>query len=526
LRFALNHANHYPIDRIFYIIPYTSIIDQNAEDIRKIVEDKDENGKYFDRIVLEHHSNLTPDEETYRQRLLAENWDAPIVFTTQVQFFEALFGSGTRSIRRMHQLARSIIIIDEVQTVPINCLHMLNTALRFLVNDCGSTVILCTATQPPLDQIDNKFKALTLSSDNRIISDEKALFNQLKRVDVFDIRKPGGWSDEEISELALQQLQENGSVLVVVNTKKSARSLYDCLAKRYENLYHLSTNMCPAHRMEILTKVKKDLAEKKPVACISTQLIEAGVDIDFGAVIRYIAGLDSIAQSSGRCNRHGTQASLGKVWVVNPKEEKIESLKAIKIGQQIAERVLSEFMGNPASFGNDIIGLEAMARYYNYYFYERKDEMSYKVNVDSAIGRDDDLFNILSVNKISNDEYTRKNSNSPHGLPFTQSFQSAAREFQVIDSATRGVIVQYNEGKEIVTNLCNDNTIEEQSRLLRNAQRYSVNLFNHEFMELNRIGAIIETREGTGVYYLDDQYYSDKYGWSNEIINVRSLLRI
>ena len=161
------------MDRIFYIIPYTSIIDQNADEVRKILEDRDDYGQFLDRVVLEHHSNLTPEEETRRQSLLAENWDSPIVFTTQVQFLETLFGSGTRSARRMHQLANSVIIFDEVQTIPIRCVHMFNLALRFLVHDCGSTVVLCTATQPLLDEIIPENRTLTIQPEQQIISNEK-----------------------------------------------------------------------------------------------------------------------------------------------------------------------------------------------------------------------------------------------------------------------------------------------------------------------------------------------------------------
>ncbi len=159
LRFALNHASINKMDRIFYVIPYTSIIDQNADEVRKVLEEKGDKGRYLDKVVLEHHSNLTPDEETRRQNLLSENWDAPIVFTTSVQFLEALFGSGTRGARRMHQLANAVIIFDEVQTIPIRCVHMFNVSLRFLVKGCGSTVVLCTATQPLLDKIEIKQRA-------------------------------------------------------------------------------------------------------------------------------------------------------------------------------------------------------------------------------------------------------------------------------------------------------------------------------------------------------------------------------
>src|SRR4030043_2187909 len=150
LRFALHHADKYKMDRIIYVLPYTTIIDQNADEIRKVLEGKDKKGKYLNRVVLEHHSNLMPDRETAKQKVLSENWDAPIVLTTSVQILEALFGKGTRGARRMHQLANAVIVFDEIQAMPIKCVHMFNNAINFLINHCESTVVLCTATQPLL----------------------------------------------------------------------------------------------------------------------------------------------------------------------------------------------------------------------------------------------------------------------------------------------------------------------------------------------------------------------------------------
>ncbi len=529
LRFALHHAKEHSMERVFYVIPYTSIIDQNADEIRKILEDKNENGQYLDRVVLEHHSNLTPEEESYRQNLLAQNWDAPIVLTTQVQFLEALFGSGTRSARRMHQLANSVIIFDEVQRIPINMIHMFNLALRFLVHTCGATVVLCTATQPPLDKVENPYRALTIKPEQRIIQNEEELFERLKRVEVFDKRKVGGWSAEEVAKLAEEQLQEKGSVLIVVNTKKSARTLYQAIADRKIpciHLYHLSTNMCPAHRLKVLNKIKGKLKSKtaRPVICVSTQLIEAGVDIDFGAVIRYLAGLDSIAQSAGRCNRHGAREGFGNVWIVNPKEENIEKLKDIVIGTEKAQRVLDDFEKNPELFGNERIGLNAMAAYYQYYYYERRNEMEYKVGVKSPAGQEDTLFNLLSTNTLSMKTYQRVNQASLD-LAFFQAFQTAAKKFRVIDSPTRGVVVQYgDEGKEIVADLCGVPELEKQYKLLKRAQRYSVNLFQYEFDRLYEKGAIHEVQKGAGVFYLDKEYYSENFGWSDEPVSGAEVL--
>ncbi|MDP1624687.1 MAG: CRISPR-associated helicase Cas3' [bacterium] len=527
LRFALNHAKTHSMDRVFYIIPFTSIIDQNAEDIRKILEDKDANGNYLDKVVLEHHSNLTPDEESRRQNLLAQNWDAPVVLTTQVQFLESLFGAGTRGARRMHQLANSVIILDEVQTIPINMIHMLNLALRFLVHTCGATVVLCTATQPPLNNLDNSYRALTINSEQRIIQNEKELFAKLKRVEIFDKRREEGWSEEEVAELAENQLQEKGSVLVVVNTKKSATALYQAIANRKiadVRLYHLSTNMCPAHRLNVLKEIKEKLKPEtaEPVICVSTQLIEAGVDIDFGAVIRHLAGLDSIAQSAGRCNRHGVREGYGNVWIINPKDENIGKLKDISIGINQSLRVLDDFKKNPESFGNERISLEMMTAYYDYYYYARKNEMDYKVSVKSAAGQDDDLFNLLSVNSLAVQAYKRT-SQDALDIEIRQSFKTAAEAFRVIDLPSRSVVVPYgDEGVEIIAELCRAPELEKQYKLLKKAQRYSVNLRPREFDELYKAGIIHEVQQGekgAGIFHLDEQYYSGEFGWSDEPVN-------
>jgi CRISPR-associated endonuclease/helicase Cas3 len=534
LRFALNHAQLQGMDRIFYIIPYTSIIDQNADEVRKILEEKDKNGHYLNKVILEHHSNIILDDEdeekdwitAKRKNLLSDNWDAPIVFTTQVQFLEALFGSGTKSVRRMHQLANSVIIFDEVQTTPVRMVQMFNAALEFLVHGCGSSVVLCTATQPLLDKVEPSPHALKI--DGKIIENEKALYEQLKRVEVFDKRKIGpGWTDEEVAELAEQELDAKGSVLIVVNTKNSASSLYQTLAANNpaEMVYHLSTKMCPAHRLKKLNEIRAKLANDEPVICVSTQLIEAGVDIDFGSVIRYLAGLDSITQAAGRCNRSGKQQDatgkkeLGNVFIINPANESIGRLIDIKKGVKVTETILSEFDSNPENFGDDRLGLDAMRQYYEYYFYQRKGEMAYYVGSDSSVGQEDTLFNLLSRNAIG-----AKRDTSVMGTKatfiFKQAFQTASREFEVIDSHTRGVIAPCGEeGKEIINELCGASELEKQYKLIKKAQRYSVNLFPHEFKKLAELKAIREVQAGTGIYYLDAQYYSDEFGWSDEIVN-------
>lgn len=515
LRFALNHAGFHQLDRIFYIIPYTSIIDQNANEIRKILEDDETTNHFSHEIVFEHHSNLTPEKETYRHKLLAENWDAPIIFTTQVQFLETLFSSGTKSARRMHSLANSIIIFDEIQTLPIRCVYMFNLAIRFLVNQCGSTVVLCTATQPLLDTIDPINKSLPIRPDKKIITNENELYKAFKRVQVIDNLKLGGWNEENVCELVLSELNESGSVLVIVNTKKSANDLFTKLRERHcPGLYHLSTSMCPTHRMNVLQEIKSFLADtinNPPVVCVSTQLIEAGVDLDFGSVIRYLAGLDSITQAAGRCNRNNNRKT-GRVHIINPEKENIKYLRDISDGIKVTERLLGEFKQNSGEFDNELIGLKLLERYYQYYFYNRKNEMGYKVKPSSIIGRDDEIFSLLAENSNSINEYKRINNCTPK-IMFNQSFQSANKAFKVIDSVMQGVIVPYKKGKEIILDLISDNSLKRHYDLLRESQKYSINLFQFDFQQMVEINAIHEIKKGAGIYYMNEEFYTEDLGF-------------
>jgi CRISPR-associated endonuclease/helicase Cas3 len=264
------------------------------------------------------------------------------------------------------------------------------------------------------------------------------------------------------------------------------------------------------------------LAKRQPVVCVSTQLIEAGVDVDFGSVIRSLAGLDSIAQAAGRCNRHKKRDTPGRVTIINPKNENIDNLNDMLIGRQKAERILDEYKKNPDSFDGDVLGLKAMERYYQYYFYERANDMNYPVSSNSAVGRNDNLFSLLSVNDSSVKEYTRINKQSPP-IPLRQAFMSAARVFQPIDSSARGIVVPYaKEGQRILNALCAVHDVEKQYWLLKEAQRYSVNIFENDWRKLSQ--AIHEVQVGVGIFYLDEQYYSDDYGISEEPVSYMRLL--
>jgi len=229
LRFALHHAAHHGMSRIINVIPFTSIIDQNAQVARGILEQ----GEAFGSVVLEHHSNLTPEKESPRTQLAAENWVAPVIYTTMVQFLESLFRGGTRNARRMHRLAGAVIVFDEIQTLPVNCAHLFCNAVNFLVRECGASVVLCTATQPLLDRLARpELGVLSLGPRCELMPERDALFDQLKRTEILDETKPGGWSRAEIADLAIAELRRAGSCLVVVNTKAWARALYEECAGR------------------------------------------------------------------------------------------------------------------------------------------------------------------------------------------------------------------------------------------------------------------------------------------------------
>lgn len=513
LRFALRHAQKHGMDRIIYVIPFTSIIDQNAEVVRGILEP---DGVEPGSVVLEHHSNLTPEQQTWRGKILSENWDAPVIYTTSVQFLETLFGNGTRGARRMHQLANAILIFDEIQTLPINCVHLFNNAINFLADHCGSTVVLCTATQPLLDKVDANKGALRIPEGNELMPDVKRLFDDLKRVEVKNRRKPGGWAMDEIAQLAQKETARAGSCLVIVNTKNSAQTLYRlCKAQTSVSVYHLSTSMCPAHRKAILAEIRERLDKQLPTLCISTQLIEAGVDVDFGAVIRFTAGLDSIAQAAGRCNRNGRHEQ-GHVHIVNarPEDEKLNRLPDILIGQEKAIRVMTDFEANPERYGCNLLGPEAMAWYYQNYFYDRAPAMDYPIT-EQALGRDDTLLNLLSVNAQAVADYGRAKGHAPD-IYLRQSFMAAARAFKAIDAPTRGVIVPHGAmGHEIITALCAAYLPDKEFKLLRRAQQFTVNLFPQALELLAMAGVVKEIQEGTGILFLTDaRYYSDEFGLS------------
>lgn len=344
LALGLRHARLHGLRRVIYAIPFTSIIEQNADVFREALGQRGD-------LVLEHHSNLDPARESRWSRLAAENWDAPVVVTTNVQLLESLFAARSGRCRKLHRIAGSVIVLDEVQTLPVDLLEPSLAVLRELSRNYGCTIVLCSATQPAVAEREDF--TIGLSGVREIIDDRSALFDALKRVTV---QHEGRLSDADL----VDGLAEQPQVLCIVNTRRHAAELYGQLTERRDAI-HLSANMCPAHRSAIVADICERLRAGEPCAVISTQLIEAGVDVDFPVVYRAMAGLDSVAQAAGRCNREGRRAR-GQVYLFEP-EQPIPPGPLRQTADTTAE-LLGRF--------DDLLSVEAIEAYFGLHYWKRK----------------------------------------------------------------------------------------------------------------------------------------------------------
>ena len=407
LGFALKHALKFDKKRIIYAIPFTSIIEQNANVFRKALGDD---------VVLEHHSNLEvrEDKETTKTRLATENWDAPLIVTTNVQLFESLFAAKTSRCRKIHNIADSVVILDEAQQLPRDFQKPITDMMRVLARDYGVTFVLCTATQPELGKNIDAFGRTILEGlpDVReIVADKIALSEKLRRVRI-KMPLPNGemQSWQEIAD----EIAVRPCVLAVVNTRKHARKLFAALPSDGIKL-HLSANMCATHRSEVIALVRRYLALyragslHKPLWLVSTQLIEAGVDLDFPCVYRAMTGLDSIAQAAGRCNREGKLPQLGEVVVFRAEEGAPNG--SLKQGQDITEEMLK------AGLFDDPLSPLAFAEYFR--------RFNGKGNVDKH-----DITRLL----------TAESSNEN---PLAIKFRTAAERFRLIDNQGVAIVVPF-----------------------------------------------------------------------------------
>lgn len=444
MAFALNHSTRYGKKRIIYVIPYTSIIEQTADQFREIFGDN----------VIEHHSNLDTDDDSekmYKARLACENWDAPIVVTTSVQFFESLFASRTSRCRKLHNIVNSVVVLDEAQLIPPDFLNPIVEVLKELHTSYGVSILLSTATQPALSpHKSSDFNFPGLPETVEIMADPTALQKSFKRVKVNmpqDICAPTSW--EALSE----ELRRYESVLCIVNRRDDCRTLHQLMP---EGTIHLSALMCGAHRSEIISNLKNKLKEGIPVRVISTQLVEAGVDIDFPVVYRAIAGLDSVAQAAGRCNREG-KLKEGQLFLFAPPSKTPPG--HLRQAAEIGKRLLSKGHADPFS-------QELFEQFFKELFWLKGDGLDkHGILKDLAFDRE---------------------------LRF--SFRTAAYKFKIIDDARHApVLVNYGEGSKLIEQLRKKGP---ERWLLRKLQRYIVNLPRYLLEKLIQSGEIEMPFEG------------------------------
>lgn len=484
LRYGLAHASANKMDRIFYIIPFNTILSQNAADIRSALGDTIR--------VLEHHSNVVFEEDTPADEIedycrLTERWRSDLVLSSMVQFLDAFYSHTNSAARRLTGLSHSVIIFDEVQALPHKCVRLFEKAVDFLVKCCGCTVLLCTATQPQLEL-----------AAKELLPDTDALFESLRRVRIIDETETGRSAETAASDI-VHLVEQHGAVLMIVNTKRMAHRLYELVSACGIPSVHLSTDMVPAHRMALIGQIK-NRPQDKPFFCVSTALIEAGVNISFPCVVRSLAGLGSVLQAAGRCNRNAELpgGALGEVHLWRLSEESLRGLPEIAAAQECTAGFL-------AASGTDAI--DTPERIAGYYALERQKFQPLLSFPETVSGVPIKLLDLLGENVCAADR--------GEPLVLRGAYRTGESIFRVINSDTVPVLVFRGRGAEIATALSGTLAMDQKIRLLREAQRYSVSLFSNVFRTLWSENAIwrIESAE---IYVLKGAYYNDVTGLTME----------
>ena len=445
LAFALRHALTHKMRRIVYVIPYTSIIEQNASVFRDILGRQN---------VLEHHSGVQFDlsdgapPEQIAKALASENWDMPVIVTTAVQFFESMYAARSSGCRKLHNLANSVIIFDEAQMLPLPHLRPCVAAMDSLAEQFGSTVVLCTATQPSLDDLLHTYAPDCPVTE--LCPQTTALYDSFRRV---TFQQVGVLTDEALAE----QLSEQRQILCIVNSRKAAQSVYALLPS--EGSYHLSTLMIPAQRQALLGEIRERLRRGEPCRVVSTSLIEAGVDVDFPAVYRELAGLDSIMQAAGRCNREGKRPAEESVVTIFQRTELPPLLFQTAIGA--AKEALDD--------DRDPAAPETMTRYFH--------------SLRSLTG---DALDKQGVIKAFTQDI--------EGCEFP--FRTVAETFHLIDRNTYTVYIPYGEGAALLRCLQDGECSKE---LYRKLGRYAVSVYDKHFQALYDAGALLTAREASAL---------------------------
>lgn len=502
LRFALNHSLDKGKRKIIYIIPFTSIIEQNAEETRKVLKNND--------YILEHHSNLMyeekeqSEEEERQQALLQDNWESPIIFTTMVRFLEVAFSGGTRNPRRFHQLTNAVLIFDEIQSLPLRTTTLFIRLLKFLRDLGQTTSILCTATQPELGQLP---VSLDVAAENELIPDLSETFSLFQRVRLINQVKLGGHSEEDIQHLAEDILKREKSLLVVLNTKSRVQKVYQLLKETPDvKIFHLSNNMCPAHRKKVLVDLKEALENgSQKVLCITTPLIEAGVDISFASVIRATASLASIAQAAGRCNRNGESEKLQPVYIINVKddEKSLKQLPEILKAKDVTEQLLFDATGEV----NDLLQPTKMRLFFTRYYQDMNKTHLFDYPFGSQ--KDQYLAHLFSVNK---NRWSKFQQRFPQRiLNLHQSPQTIAKNFEVIAGGMASVLVPYEAGEGVIAAFNGEMAATDLKKWYQKAQSYSVNLPQSALQRLLKEDLVQPIFNGE-LYALKETAYDKEYG--------------
>lgn len=496
LRFAAAHALQKEKQKVIYIAPLISILEQNANEIRVSV------GAEY---VLEHHSDVITEtddvEELDLRKYLEDSWNSPVIATTFAQFLNTLFSSKTSSVRRFQSLCNSVIIIDEIQSVPSKMISLFNQAVNFLSRICKCTVLLCSATQPCLESVEHR-----MIIDGDIISkDDFDKYSEIfKRNSVMDA---GNFRLEEIPSFIIDKANNHLSLLVVCNKKAQAEFLFNEIKSQAQNCFHISAGMCVAHRKNVLKKIKELLSKKEPVFCVSTQVIEAGVDISFDCAIRFSAGMDNIIQTAGRCNRNGECRSDSPVYIIHCIDENLKMLPDIQAAKQATEALIVDFKKRADYYSNDLASDNSINFFYKYLY------SNYSSNhFDYPIKNMPSLFEMLSANN----QYRSLSKSTQYFL--CQSFKTAGDKFDVFDSVSTSVIVPYGDGENIINDLqsyYNDKDYPALQKEMKKASQYSVSVFEYQFKKLLEEKAIIPFCDNS-FYMLSPEYYDDNTGLLNK----------
>lgn len=478
LRFAVAQCKSFKKDKILYIAPFMSILEQNSDIIREIAGEEN---------LLEHYTDfeqqIQNENELEEYELRAEKWDSPVISTTLVQFLNTIFSDKMPALRRFHRLCNSVVIIDEVQAIPLKCVNLFNLAVNFLSKICGCTVVLCTATQPALDKIEH---SVLFDDDKDMVKNYDYYFEKFHRVNIVPKLKTDKYTYEQAADFCSEQAEKSGNLLFVVNTKNAAAEVYTILKEKYKStdmkVLHLSTGMCPQHRRAVLTEIRERLDREEKTIVVTTQLIEAGVDISFKCVVRSLAGLDNIAQAAGRCNRNGKYPCCD-VYVINLKDENLRHLSEIENKQKCTDCIIGK------NKYEELLSAEAISDFFEQLYREREAELSYNVNTE---GCNTSILNLLSVNYSRKSQLAaRRGKPLPTVCQGFQAFKTAGMLFNVIDSPTEGVIAPYNdEAKELILDLNSDISYEEMSEKNRAAQKYTLSLYSNQIERLKKQGCI------------------------------------